>query len=98
MDLRVLQLGQHSITKKALKTKRIKIKNMISAITHQFLALKETASFFFQIRLWYMEAGTTMIKRGGKASPVLIIRATSMRFRGGINVLLVLPVVLQTEK
>ena len=39
-----------------------------------------------------------MIKRGGKASPVLIIRATSMRFRGGINVLLVLPVVLQTEK
>ncbi len=30
-----------------------------------------------------------MIKRGKKASPVLIIRATSMRFRGGINVLLV---------
>jgi len=32
-----------------------------------------------------MEAGTTMIKRGGKASPVLYIRATSMRFRGGAS-------------
>ena len=30
-----------------------------------------------------------MIKRGKKASPVLIIRATSMRFRGGIKDLLV---------
>jgi len=49
MDLRVLQLGQHSITKKALKTKRIKIKNMISAITHQFLAVKETASLIFGV-------------------------------------------------
>ena len=64
MDLRVLQLGQHSITKKALKTKRIKIKNMISAITHQFLAVKETASFFFKfdfsiwrlVQQWLREA------------------------------------------
>jgi hypothetical protein len=46
-----------------------------------------------------MEAGTTMIKRGEKASPVLIIRATSMRFRGGgIKDLLVQPEVQHIDE
>jgi hypothetical protein len=43
-----------------------------------------------------MEGGTTMIKRGEKATPALYIRATSMRFRGGgIEDLLAQPAVQQ---
>ena len=45
-----------------------------------------------------MEGGTTMIKGGEKALPSQYITAPSMRFRGGINVLLVLPEVLQIDK
>ena len=39
-----------------------------------------------------------MIMRSGNAPPSQYITAPSMRFRGGINVLLVLPEVLQIDK
>jgi len=42
-----------------------------------------------------MEGGTTMIKGGEKALPSQYITAPSMRFRGGINVLVVQPEVQQ---